>query len=133
MGTKNSKAPHALTRGLFESARKALDDAPDLPAEQQPITMREGVASIRDSIEAAKARGYSVEKIAELLNAAGVDITAATLATYARSGQRPRNAKKTRTPKKTVASQMKVAAPVKSGKSMPEFNYNATPEKNSLL
>jgi hypothetical protein len=104
MTTKTRKPALTLTRGQFEAAGKALNDAPELPAEQQPVTMREGIASIRDSIEAAKARGYSMDRIAEMLSAAGLVITSATLATYARPSQRVRSGSKARTAKKAAGT-----------------------------
>jgi len=104
MNTKSRKPSPTLTRGMFDAARKALDEAPDLPAEQQPVTMREGIASIRESIETAKARGYSMDRIAEMLSAAGLVITSATLATYARPNQRTRSGSKARTAKKPAGS-----------------------------
>jgi hypothetical protein len=133
MVTKSRKPAITLTRGLFDAARKALDEAPELPADQQPITMREGISSMRQSIEAAKARGYSVERIAELLRDAGLDITPATLATYARPSQRTRTATKTRTPKKAGESKADGDGPRTGTAPMSDYKHNPVPNTKELL
>ena len=92
MNTKRTVAS-ALNQGIFDTARKALEDLPELPREQKPVSMREGIRAIRDSIVAAKARGYTTEAIIEHLKSAGIDISAATLDSYMRP-ERKRSAKK---------------------------------------
>lgn len=133
MSTKNRKPAPALTRGMFDAARKTLDEAPELPADQQPVTMREGIGSIRESIEAAKTRGYSVERIAELLRDAGLDITPATLATYARPNQRARAATKQRTPKKANDSKPDGDGPRTGKAELPSFQHNPNRDKKELI
>jgi hypothetical protein len=81
-------APSTLTRATFDDARKTLEALPELPPAQKPITLREGIKAIRDSIEAAKARGYTLEVIAERLGAAGIDISPSTLQSYMRPQRR---------------------------------------------
>ena len=97
MNTKG-KTPAALTLGVFEGAKKVLDDLPEVPPAQKLVTMRQGIGAIRDSITAAKARGYTEESIAEQLKAVGIDISASTLRAYLRP-ERKRGQKKTPAPR----------------------------------
>lgn len=133
MTTKARKTPAVLTRGIFDEARKALENAPDLPPAQQPISMRDGIASIRETIDAAKARGYSMERIAEVLRNAGLDITPATLATYARSGKRTRTSSKPRTPKKQPVTNTGTREPTVGKAELASFKHNPSRDKKELI
>lgn len=80
-----------------EAVRQALRDAP--PVQPAQMTRRQAVEAMRREVVALRKRGYSWEKVAQLMSDAGIVISAATLKSYMRP------------PRKTAQPQPQQSAP----------------------
>lgn len=75
-----------VSKLAVDHASSFLQDLPEKPKEN--LSLREAVDRLRSEIQAAFAKGYSYEEVAQLLNQQGIDISASTLKNYVPSGKR---------------------------------------------
>lgn len=83
---KPSKIPIEQVRRVHEILEKAPDVAPEA------VTTRAAIGKLCAPIARLKARGYSLQRIAEMLSANGIPITVETLSTYLTLSKRERRA-----------------------------------------
>lgn len=76
----------AVSRDVVESAGSFLATLPEKPKEE--LSLRESMGHLRESVQAALAKGYSYQDLADLLGKQGINISATTLKNYVPSGKR---------------------------------------------
>ena len=76
----------AVSRDVVESAGSFLSTLPEKPKEE--LSLRESMGHLRESVQAALAKGYSYQDLADLLGKQGINISATTLKNYVPSGKR---------------------------------------------
>ena len=77
----------------IEELQKKLDSLPEVDDVEREITKQEAVRRMADSIAALQSRGYSMEKIAEIMTTEGMEISVQTLKSYLTRAKRPSRAK----------------------------------------
>lgn len=66
-----------------------LDNLPEKPKSERPLTTKELVAELRTKIRAAQAKGYTLDEIVEIFRHAGAQISLSSVKNALRgSGQR---------------------------------------------
>ena len=71
-----------IRRTDVDQAAKQLDDAPDVEPEE--VTRKEAIRILAPKIKPMRRKGYSWQKVAEILTKAGIPIEAELLVTYVR-------------------------------------------------
>jgi len=98
--TKGRSKSAAVSRDVIESAGSFLATLPEKPKEE--LSLRESMGHLRESVQAALAKGYSYQDLADLLGKQGINISATTLKNYVPSGRR-----QTDKDKKAASAQIK--------------------------
>jgi len=83
--TKRSKAS-AVKQASIQDTNAFLQSLPEKPKED--LSLREAVEQMRDSVQAALAKGYTYQELAAMLTEKGIRISAFTLKNYVPSGRR---------------------------------------------
>lgn len=71
-----------MTQKDINDLADKLKAAPDLPVEKRQLTKKEAVASLKPAIDDLRKRGYTLEQVAALLRANGLEITFGSLRQY---------------------------------------------------
>jgi len=66
-----------------------LDNLPEKPKAERPVTTRELVADLKVKIRAAQAKGYTLEEIVEIFKNNGAQISLSTVKAALRTPRRP--------------------------------------------
>lgn len=74
-----------------------LDNLPEKPKAERPVTTRELVAELKAKIRAAQAKGYTLEEIVEMFKKNGAQISLSTVKTALRTPRRPAKTAQTAT------------------------------------
>ncbi|CAD6513849.1 hypothetical protein LMG27952_00794 [Paraburkholderia hiiakae] len=72
-------APKMYTKAQWDEFVRLLDALPEKPPSEQRITVRDAMPNVRVHIDAARAKGYSVEQLIDQAKRAGIDVTASAL------------------------------------------------------
>lgn len=72
-------APKMYTKAQWDEFVQLLDALPEKPLSERRITMRDAMPNVRGHIDAARAKGYSVEQLIDQAKQAGIDVTASAL------------------------------------------------------
>lgn len=72
-------APKMFTKAQWDEFVRLLDALPEKPPSERRITMRDAMPNVRVHIDAARAKGYSVEQLIEQANQVGIDVTTSAL------------------------------------------------------
>ena len=94
-----------------------LDNLPEKPKSERPLTTKELVTELRTKIRAAQAKGYTLEEIVELLKREGAQISLSSVKS-ALKGSSPRS----RTTKPTQAGEQ--TAPQAASNAQPDGSHN---------
>jgi hypothetical protein len=121
--TKSRPKASAVTRNTVQNAGSFLETLPDKPKEE--LSLRESMGHLREPIQAALAKGYSYQDLADLLGKQGISISATTLKNYVPSGKRQAAKEKKATASKTTTKRGR--KPKASSAPAP-----ATPDTDSL-
>ena len=80
-----------------QNIEDVLDNLPEKPKAERPVTTRELVADLKVKIRAAQAKGYTLEEIVDMFKNNGAQISLSTVKTALRTPQRPAKTAKTAT------------------------------------
>lgn len=72
-------APKMYTKSQWDEFVRLIDALPEKPPSERRITVRDAMPSVRVHINAARAKGYSVEQLLDQAKQAGIDVTASAL------------------------------------------------------
>jgi len=72
-------APKTYTKAQWDEFGRLLDALPEKPPSEQRITVREAMSNVRVHIDAARAKGYSVDQLVDQAKQLGIDLTASAL------------------------------------------------------
>jgi hypothetical protein len=72
-------APKTYTKAQWDEFVQLLDALPQKPPSERLITVRDAMPNVRAHIDAARAKGYSVEQLIDQAKQAGIDVTASAL------------------------------------------------------
>ncbi|WP_207002064.1 hypothetical protein [Trinickia mobilis] len=72
-------APKTYTKAQWDEFARLLDALPEKPPSERRITVRDAMPNVRVHIDAARAKGYSVEQLIDQAKQAGIDVTASAL------------------------------------------------------
>lgn len=72
-------APKTYTRAQWDEFARLLDTLPDKPPSERRITVRDAMSDVRTHINAARAKGYSLEQLIEQATQAGIDVSISAL------------------------------------------------------
>lgn len=72
-------APKSYTKAQWDEFARLLDALPEKPPSEQRVTVRDAMPNVRAHINAARAKGYSVEQLLDQAKQAGIDVTASAL------------------------------------------------------
>lgn len=72
-------APKTYTKAQWDEFARLLDALPEKPPSERRVTVREAMPNVRAHIDAARAKGYSVEQLIGQAKQAGIDVTASAL------------------------------------------------------
>lgn len=72
-------APKTFTKAQWDEFVRLLDALPEKPPSEQRVTVRDAMPNVRVHIDAARAKGYSVEQLIGQAKQAGIDVTASAL------------------------------------------------------
>ncbi|SEI51952.1 hypothetical protein [Paraburkholderia diazotrophica] len=72
-------APKMYTKAQWDEFVRLLDALPEKPPSEQRMTVRDAMSNVRVHIDAARAKGYSVEQLIGQAKQAGIDVTASAL------------------------------------------------------
>lgn len=112
MAQSTGKRPRAtlVKQDVVQQARGFLESLPEKPKDD--FSVREAVDHLREELQAALARGYSYQDLAQILNGKGIKITVSTLKNYIPSGKRQATKDKaTKAPRRTSRSEATAPAP----------------------
>jgi post-segregation antitoxin (ccd killing protein) len=96
-------APKTYTRAQWDEFARLLDALPEKPPSERRITVREAMSDVRTHINAARAKGYSLDQLMEQARQAGIDVTTSALR-YALQETKKRRATNQRTGESRSAS-----------------------------
>ena len=96
-----------------------LDNLPEKPKSERPLTTKELVTELRTKIRAAQAKGYTLEEIIELFKREGAQISLSSVKS-ALKGSSPRS----RTTKPTQAGEQ--TAPQAASNAQPDGSHNGS-------
>lgn len=96
-----------------------LDNLPEKPKSERPLTTKELVTELRTKIRAAQAKGYTLEEIVELFKREGAQISLSSVKS-ALKGSSPRS----RTTKPTQAGEQ--TAPQAASNAQPDGSHNGS-------
>lgn len=66
-----------------------LDNLPEKPKAERPVSTKELVAELKTKIRAAQAKGYTLEEIVDMFKKNGAQISLSTVKTALRTPRRP--------------------------------------------
>jgi hypothetical protein len=89
-------APKTYTKSQWDELARLLDALPEKPPSERRITVRDAMPDVRAHIDAARAKGYSVEQLIDQAKQAGINVTASALR-YALQETKKRRANARRT------------------------------------
>lgn len=118
MAQSTGKRPRAtlVKQDVVQQARKFLESLPEKTKDD--FSVREAVDHLREELQAALARGYSYQDLAQILNGKGIKITVSTLKNYIPSGKRQATKEKaTKAPRRT--SRPEATAPLPEPETSP--------------
>ncbi|RKR43464.1 hypothetical protein [Paraburkholderia sp. BL17N1] len=72
-------APKTYTKAQWDEFARLLDALPEKPPSERRITVRDAMQDVRAHIDAARAKGYSVEQLIEQAKQAGINVTTSAL------------------------------------------------------
>jgi hypothetical protein len=72
-------ASKTYTKAQWDEFARRLDELPEKPPSEQRVTVRDAMPKFRAHINAARAKGYSLEQLVDQAKEAGMDITASAL------------------------------------------------------
>lgn len=72
-------APKSYTQAQWDEFARRLDALPEKPPSEQRVTVRDAMPKVRVHINAARAKGYSVEQLIDQAKQVGMDVTASAL------------------------------------------------------
>ncbi|NIF76166.1 hypothetical protein F3J20_01950 [Paraburkholderia sp. Cy-641] len=72
-------APKTYTKAQWDEFARLLDALPEKPPSERRLTIRDAMPKVRGHINAARAKGYSVEQLVDQARQAGIDVRANTL------------------------------------------------------
>ncbi|WP_157648765.1 hypothetical protein [Burkholderia ubonensis] len=72
-------APKSYTKAQWDEFVRLLDALPEKPPSEQRVTVRDAMPQVRAHINAARAKGYSVEQLIDQAKQAGIDVTTSAL------------------------------------------------------
>lgn len=72
-------APKSYTKAQWDEFARLLDALPEKPPSERRVTVRDAMPKVRAHINAARAKGYSVEQLINQAKQAGIDVTASAL------------------------------------------------------
>lgn len=72
-------APKSYTKAQWDEFARLLDALPEKPPSERRVTVRDAMPKVRAHINAARAKGYSVEQLIDQAKQAGIDVTASAL------------------------------------------------------
>lgn len=72
-------APKTYTKAQWDEFVQLLDTLPEKPPSEQRITVRDAMPNVRAHIDAARAKGYSIEQLIDQAKQAGINVTASAL------------------------------------------------------
>lgn len=88
------------TKEQAEQLQKKLQALPPIQ-EKEELSKQEVIKLLKKDIAALQKRGYSLDKISEVLKTEGVEMSTQTLKNYLHRGKKPTTKTKTPTSKKT--------------------------------
>lgn len=80
-----------LTLDTVTTIAERLKNLPQAPEAARKLTTREAIARMRPQLSAALKKGYTHDALADMLQADGLTVSAATLKKYLRTGTRKEN------------------------------------------
>lgn len=72
-------ASKTCTKAQWDEFARRLDALPEKPPSEKRVTVRDAMPNVRAYIDAARAKGYSLEQLIDQAKEAGMDITASAL------------------------------------------------------
>ena len=72
-------APKTYTRAQWDEFARLLDALPEKPPSERRITVRDAMSDVRTHINAARAKGYSLDQLTEQAKQAGIAVTTSAL------------------------------------------------------
>ena len=70
-------APKTYTKAQWDEFARRLDALPEKPPSERRVTVRDAMPKVRAHINAARAKGYSLEQLIDQAKQAGIDVTVA--------------------------------------------------------
>lgn len=92
-----------------EAIGKELEMLPEMDADDRPVTTREAVLLLLEQIRTLRKKGYSLEKVSQVLTERGLRITVHTLRGYLQKASKRKRQRRTTEPRRAAAAA--VAAP----------------------
>lgn len=118
-------APKSYTKAQWDEFARRLDALPEKPPSEQRVTVRDAMPKVRAHINAARAKGYSLEQLIEQAKQAGIDVTASALR-YALQ-----DAKKRRATNQRMAETSKLAGNTDTSRSQPATRATSQPTRHT--
>jgi post-segregation antitoxin (ccd killing protein) len=118
-------APKSYTKAQWDEFARRLDALPEKPPSEQRVTVRDAMPNVRAHINAARAKGYSIEQLIEQAKQAGIDVTASALR-YALQ-----DAKKRRATTHRMAETAKLPGKTNTFRSQPTTHVTSQPTNHT--
>ncbi|MCC3256359.1 hypothetical protein [Xanthomonas campestris] len=109
------------TQADVQRIKDAMKSLPEVTAEERNLNNQEAVTQMMEEITGLRTKGYTWEKIAEVISDHGIAIKASTLKSYARRAETATTKPKRRSVKK----------PTQVSQAEPGATKGQTPEKRS--
>lgn len=106
-----------FTQEVRQKIEATLDNLPEKPKAERPLTTKELVTELRGKIRAAQAKGYTLEEIVDLFKSDGAQISLSSVKS-ALKGSSPRS----RTTKPAHAGEQ--TAPQAASNAQPDGSHN---------
>ncbi|QRM35857.1 hypothetical protein [Microvirga sp. VF16] len=111
---------------------KQLDETPVKSPEAKMVSTAEAVRKLRGSIQALRARGYTLDEIAEILSEGDLPIGGKTLKTYLSPKKRKSTAKKTVRKRASQTGGNTPATPKKLPETRPAIGFEVRPDRKEI-
>jgi hypothetical protein len=85
---KETTMPAKYTLATVQAIKQDLDALPDIDREYREVSLQKTIQALAPSLRKLRARGYTTERMIEILKERGIHISDTTLSQYLRSRRR---------------------------------------------
>ncbi|MBZ2750996.1 hypothetical protein P2A88_22430 [Xanthomonas perforans] len=121
------------TQADVQRIKDAMKSLPEVTAEERNLNNQEAVSQMMEEITGLRAKGYTWEKIAEVISDHGIAIKASTLKSYARRAETTVTKPKKRSAKRSAQSSKPTIAPLVKSSELEREEKNVTGQEEKSL